>query len=382
MNRIVAMYIALTAAACVTAPAHAQDPGAAATVVKLGFASPLTGAQAHLGKDNENGARLAVEEINATGFKVGGKPVRLELVPEDDAGDPRTGTVVAQQLVDLGVVAVVGHMNSGVAIPASRVYSNAQIALLSSASNPAYTTQGYKTSFRLTATDASQGPALAQYAAGRLHARRVVVVDDASAFGQGLADEFAKKAKALGLQIVSRETVSDKSIDFRAVLTRIKSERADAIMFGGMDATAGPLAKQARTLGLALPILGGDGICTPTMISLADKAAENIVCSSVGAPLDKLPRGAAFEQAYEARYGTPVKFLAPFFYDAVYLVADAMRRSGSIDRAAVLAALPKADYVGVTGRFAYTDRGDIKDPVVTLYTVKGGKLVPAETVHM
>jgi branched-chain amino acid transport system substrate-binding protein len=380
MKRLAAVCV-VAGAALVPLIAQSQ-PSAQVVTVKIGFASPLTGATASLGKDNENGARLAVEEINKKGLQVGGKLVKLELVSEDDAGDPKTGTQVAQRLIDAGVVAVVGHMNSGVAIPASRVYSDAGVVLLSSASNPDYTALGYKTSYRLTATDASQGPALAQYAASQLKAHKVAVIDDQTAFGQGLANEFTKKASALGIQVVGREAVSDKAVDFRGVLTKIKSERVDAIMFGGMDATAGPMAKQARSLGLATTILGGDGICTPTMISLAGVASDNIVCSSVGAPLDQLPRGAAFQQAFQARYGAPVKFLAPFFYDAVYVVADAMQRAGSTDRAAILTAMPKTDYEGVTGRLRYTDRGDIQDPVVTVYVEKESKFVAVKTVHM
>lgn len=357
----------------------AQTP--ADVTVKLGFASPLTGGQAHLGKDNENGARLAIDEINASRLMVAGRRVHLELVSEDDAGDPRTGTQVAQRLVDSGVVAVVGHMNSGVAIPAAKVYDDAHVLLLSTASNPAYTKLGYRSAYRLTATDASQGPALARYAGAPLNAKRVAIVDDSTAFGQGLADEFAKQARALGIEVLSRDATSDKSVDFRAVLTKIKSERPDAIMFGGMDATAGPLARQARTLGLKVTLLGGDGMCTPTMLELAGAAAETVVCSSVGAPLNDMPRGPAFARAYQARFGTPVRFLAPFFYDGVYLIADAMRRSNSISRDKILAAMQSANFDGVTGHFSYTAQGDIIDPVVTLYAYKAGQFAPVKVVH-
>jgi branched-chain amino acid transport system substrate-binding protein len=380
MIKQIVAAIALAVAALLTAgqDAHAQTQ---VQVVKLGFASPLTGGQAHLGKDNENGARLAVEELNASSFVVAGQRVRFELIPEDDAGDPRTGTQVAQRLVDAGVVAVVGHMNSGVAIPAAKIYNDAHVALLSSASNPAYTKLGYRSAFRLTATDASQGPAIATYAANSLHAKRVAVIDDATAFGQGLADEFSRSARSLGIDVISRDVTSDKAVDFRPILTKLKADRPDVVMFGGMDATAGPLARQSRSLGIRFPLLGGDGMCTPTMIELAGTAADNVVCSSVGAPLDNMPRGAAFAKAYQARFHEPVRFLAPFFYDGVYLVADAIRRSNSINRDQVIEALRLANYVGVTGHFSYTPSGDITDPVVTLYAYKNGAFVPLQVLH-
>src|SRR6201991_601599 len=210
---------------------------AADQVVKIGHVAPLTGGIAHLGKDNENGARLAVEEINAKGLTIGGQKITLQLDAQDDAADPRTATQVAQKLVDDKVVAVVGHLNSGTSIPASKIYSDAGIVQISpTATNPAYTQQGFKTTFRVVATDAQQGPALANYAAKSLKVKRVAIVDDSTAYGQGLANEFEKTAKAGGAKIVAREATNDRATDFRAILTKIKSAQPDAIMFGGMDA--------------------------------------------------------------------------------------------------------------------------------------------------
>ncbi|WP_321813183.1 MULTISPECIES: branched-chain amino acid ABC transporter substrate-binding protein [unclassified Paraburkholderia] len=379
---ISAIALLATAIATETLPLAAKAETSKDVVVKVGFASPLTGAQAHLGKDNENGAQLAVDEINATGLVVNGRRVRLELISEDDAADPRTGTQVAQKLVDDGVVAVVGHMNSGVAIPAARIYNEAHIALLSTASNPSYTRLGYRSAFRLTATDANQGPALATYAHDVLKAKRVAVIDDATAFGLGLADEFSKAATRAGIGVISRDATSDKSVDFRAILTKIKAEKPDAIMFGGMDATGGPLVRQAAALGIAIPVLGGDGICTQTMIDLTKQAAQNVICTSVGAPLPSMPRGPMFSVVYEARFHAPVRFLAPFFYDGIYIVANAMRRAQSFNAPQVLAAIQSTNQDGVTGHFSYTAQGDITDPVVTVYTEHSGRFVPATVLHM
>src|SRR5471030_1682844 len=258
-------------------------------VVKIGHAAPLTGANAEWGKDTENGARLAVEEINAKGLVIGGHKVTLELDAQDDASDPRQGTQVAQKLVDDQVVAVVGHMNSGTTIPASKIYSDAGVVEVSpSATNPVYTQQGFKTAYRVVATDAQQGPALADYAKKTLGAKSVAIVDDATAYGQGLANEFEKQAKADGLTVLSHDATNDKAVDFRSILTKIKGEHPDVIMYGGMDATGGPFAKQAKQLAITSKVLAGDGVCTDKLSDLAGDATDNIICSIAGMPLEKM----------------------------------------------------------------------------------------------
>jgi branched-chain amino acid transport system substrate-binding protein len=375
---------ATTAASAAPASASgANNDANAATVVKIGHAAPLTGPIAHLGKDNENGARLAVEEIDAQGLTIDGRKIQLELDAQDDAGDPKTGAQVAQRLVDDHVVAVVGHLNSGVSIPASKIYSDAGIVQISpSSTNPAYTQQGFKTTYRVVATDAQQGPALANYATKALNAKRIAVVDDATAYGKGLADEFAKSAQASGATIVAREATNDRATDFRAILTRIKSVQPDVIMFGGMDATGGPFAKQAAALGIRAKILGGDGVCTDKVEELAGQAVQNLVCSEAGLALSKMERGADFEKKYADRFHTPVQIYAPFTYDAVYVIVDAMKRANSIDAPKVLAAMPSTDYNGVIGHIAFDDKGDLKEGAITLYDFKDGKKTVLDVVKM
>ncbi|KWE63588.1 branched chain amino acid ABC transporter substrate-binding protein [Burkholderia ubonensis] len=370
---------ALAAAAAVTCTlsAHADE------IVRIGHVAPLTGAIAHLGKDSENGARLAVEEINAKGLVIDGRKVTLQLDPQDDAGDPRTATQVAQRLVDDKVAGVVGHHNSGTSIPASRVYRDGGIVQISqAATNPMYTQQGFKTAYRVVATDAQQGPALAAYAAKRMGIRTVAVIDDATAYGQGLATEFEKAAKAAGLKVVSRDATNDKAIDFRAILTKIKGENPDAVMYGGMDATGGPLAKQARQLGLRAKILGGDGVCSTDLPKLAGAAADNVVCSEAGVALEKMPGGAAFAKRYEARYHQPLQVYAPFSYDAVYIIVDAMKRANSTSAAKVLAAMPATDYRGVIGETSFTPQGDLKHGAISVYSYQAGKKVLLDVVRM
>jgi branched-chain amino acid transport system substrate-binding protein len=349
--------------------------------VKIGVATTLTGVAAHLGKDEEYGAQLAVDDVNREGIVVGSHRVRLELVAEDDAGDPRTATAAAQRLVDDGVIAVVGHMNSGTSIPASRVYAQAGVAQISpSATSPVLTHQGLATTFRVVATDESQGPALAGYAANVLHVRSVAIIDDASAYGVGLADRFEQSARRHGIRILSRDAASDHTVDFRAILTRLKAERPDALMFGGMDETGALLVRQAASLSLNIPIVAGDGVCGNDFPKLAGVAASHVICSIAGAPPDAMPGGKAFELRYQKRFDQPVLGYAPFAYDAVRVIAVAIIKAGSVDRQAVLRALRATDYMGMTGRIRFDDHGDIRDPVVSVYGYQGSDKILKEQV--
>lgn len=361
----------------------AAAPASEATVVKIGHAAPLTGPIAHLGKDNENGARLAIDEINTQGLTIDGHKIQLELDAQDDAADPKTGTAVAEKFVDDHVVAVIGHLNSGVSIPASKIYSDAGILEISpSSTNPGYTQQGFKTTYRVVATDAQQGPALANYATKVLNAKRIAIVDDSSVYGKGLADEFAKTVQASGAKIVARETTNDRATEFQAVLRKIKRVQPDVIMFGGMDATGGPFTKQAAALGIRAKILGGDGVCTDKVGELAGTAVQNLVCSEAGLALSKMDRGADFEKKYVDRFHTPVQIYAPFTYDAVYVIVDAMKRANSIEAPKVLAAMPSTDYNGVIGHIAFDDKGDLKEGAITLYDFKDGKKAVLDVVKM
>lgn len=379
MHNIIFCRAALASAVlslCVTG-VHAEQ------IVRIGFVAPLTGGSARAGKDQENGARLAVDEINAKGLVVGGNRYKLELEAQDDAGDPRTATQVAQKLVDDHVVAVVGHLNSGTSIPASKIYSDAGIVQISpSATAPLYTQQGFKTTYRVVATDAQQGPALARYAANVMKAKRVAVIDDTTAYGQGLADEFTKEAKALGMTVLSRDATSTTALDFRGLLTKLKGEQPDVMMYGGMDFTVGPFAKQAASLNIPAKVLAGDGVCGEDLSRVAGSATDHIVCSEAGAGLEKMPGGAAFSQRFEQRFHNPVQIYAPYAYDAIYVIVDAMKRSGSTDAARVLAAMPSTNFNGVIGNVQFDVRGDLKNGVISIYQYRGGKKTLVDLMHM
>ncbi len=346
-----------------------------ADAVKIGHAGPLTGPIAHIGKDGENGARLAVEDANAAGVMIAGKKVTFELMGEDDQADPRMATTAAQRLADAEVVGVVGHVTSGASIPASRVYEQAGIPVITpSATNPKLTRQGYKVTFRVIANDLQQGAAMAKYAAESLKLTKVAIIDDRTAYGQGLADAFAESLKAYGVQVVGREFTNDKATDFMAILTKIKGQQPDAIFYGGMDAQAAPMLRQMRQLGYAGKFLGGDGVCTGEMLKLGGAALkEDTYCSQAGIPMEKMPKGADFKARYKKRFDTDVQLYAPYSYDAAMAMIEAMKVAGSTAPAKYLPALKSISYEGVTGQIAFDQYGDIKSGGTTLFQFKDGK---------
>jgi branched-chain amino acid transport system substrate-binding protein len=350
-------------------------------IVKIGSASPLTGPQAHLGKDNENGARLAVDEINAAGLTLDGKKVKIDLIAEDDQADPKAATTVAQKLVDEGIVGVIGHLNSGATTPASKIYFDAGIPQISpSATAIAYTASGFNTAYRVMTNDKQQGSALAEYAISQLGAKKIAIVDDRTAYGQGLADEFERAAKAAGAEVVAREYTTDKSTDFMAILTSIKSHEPQVVFFAGMDPQAAPMIKQMKQLGVNAQFLGGDGMQTPKFVDLAGADAEGAIASNPGLPLAKMPGGAAFKQKFNTRFGE-IQNYSPYAYDAVYVMVEAMKRAKSSDPAKYLAEMPKTDYQGVTGHIRFDSKGDLTGGAVTLYQVKAGQWQPLQTIN-
>ncbi|MBZ8141283.1 branched chain amino acid ABC transporter substrate-binding protein [Rubrivivax gelatinosus] len=361
------------AAVLLTGAAYAQD-----AVVKIGHVGPTSGGIAHLGKDNENGARMAIDELNAKGVTIAGKKVKWELLAEDDAADPKQGTAAAQKLVDSKVNGVIGHLNSGTTIPASKIYNDAGIPQISpSATNPKYTRNGYKTAFRVVADDVHLGGTLGKYAIAQLKGKTVAVIDDRTAYGQGVAEEFAKGVKAAGGNVVAREFTNDKATDFTAILTGVKSKKPDIIFFGGMDAVAGPMLRQMKQLGVVAKFMGGDGICSSELPKLAagTMADDQVYCAEAGGvdgagkvKLDK------FKVDFKKKFNADVQIYAPYVYDATMVMAAAMVKAGSADPAKYLPVLAKTSgYDGVTGTIAFDEKGDIKNGALTLYTYKGGK---------
>jgi branched-chain amino acid transport system substrate-binding protein len=358
------------------APAAPAAPAMPEVTVKIGHAAPTTGPQAHLGKDNENGARLAIDDANAKNIVIDGKKVKFELDAQDDQADPKQGTIVAQKLVDDKVAGVVGHLNSGTSIPASKLYSDAGIPQISpSATNPKLTLQGFKTTFRVMANDVQQGSVIGKAAVETLGAKKIAIIDDKSAYGAGLADETEKAAKAAGATIVAREYTNDKATDFKAILTKIKAKNPDVIMYGGMDAQGGPMAKQMKELGIKAKFIAGDGVCSAEWPKLAGGAAEGQFCTQAGLPPEKMPNAKDFVTRFTAKYG-PIQVYAPYSYDAANTLIEAMKKANSTDPAKYLPELAKISYDGITAKIEFDEHGDTKNGAITLYTVKDGNLVP------
>jgi len=349
------------------------------SVVTIAHVGPTSGAIAHLGKDNENGAIMAVEEINAAGLTIGGQKVTLKLMTEDDAADPKQGTAVAHKLADAKVAGVIGHLNSGTTIPASKIYSDAGIPQISpSATNPKYTRQGFKTAFRVVADDTQLGGTLGRYAVNTLKGKTVAVIDDRTAYGQGVAEEFSKAVTAAGGKVAAKEFTTDKATDFNAILTSIKGKKVDVVFFGGMDAVAGPMLRQMKSLGINAKFMGGDGICSTELVKLAgDAIVDNqVYCAEAGGVEGKGKAGMeAFKAKFKAKFGSEVQVYAPYVYDSVKLMVAAMVKAGSSDPAKYLPALAATkDFQGVTGPISFDEKGDIKGGALTLKTIKGGKL--------
>lgn len=349
------------------------------SVIRIASGSPLSGGQAAAGKDFANGAQLAVDEINAKGgIDVAGKKYTLELVPEDDQADPKTGATVAQKIVDdKSIVAVVGHYNSGVTMVANPIYARGNLASLTVSTNPDVTLKAPKLSdgstsiFRMDAHDGIQGPALATFAQ-KNGVKKLAVLDDATAYGKGLGDQVEKKAKELGLDVSLRESATDKTVDFKAILTKIKAAGADGIMWGGYDDTGAILSKQARELGITAILLMPDTACTDNYIKLAGDAGEGAVCSSTSVPLDNMANGAAFRANYNKHFsGQVVQAYAPLSYDAVYVVAEAIKLAGAPhDSLKIAAALPKVKFAGLTGTIAFEPNGERLNAEIAILQLK------------
>ncbi|WP_077035759.1 branched-chain amino acid ABC transporter substrate-binding protein [Pelomonas sp. KK5] len=373
--------VVAAAAALLSGAAMSQD-----LVVKIGHVGPTSGAIAHLGKDNELGARMAIDDLNAKGVTIGGKKAKFELLAEDDAGDPKQGTAAAQKLVDSKVNGVVGHLNSGTSIPASKIYFDAGIPQISpSATATQYTRSGYKTAFRVVADDGHLGGTLGRYAVKELKGKSIAVIDDKTAYGAGVADEFIKGVKAAGGKTVGRESTTDKSTDFTAILTNLKGKKPDVIFFGGMDAVAGPMLRQMKQLGISAKFMGGDGICTAKLpeLSAGTMADDQVICAEAGGVEGEQKKSMdAFKAKFKEKYKVDVQIYAPYVYDAVNVLVAAMVKANSAEPAKYLPVLAKTDgYKGVTGVISFDNKGDLKNGALTMYTYKGGNRSEVGVVH-
>lgn len=351
-------------------------------VIKIGHIGPTSGPQAHFGKDDENGVRMAIEDLNAKGMEIGGKKVKFVLVAEDDVADPKQGTAASQKLCDDKVAGAVAFVNSGVAIPSSKVFQDCGIPMITgAATNPDLTKPGWNTTYRVIANDNALGAALATYAAKNLQLKNVAVIDDRTAYGQGLANVFKKDAVKQGIKIVANEFTNDKATDFMAILTSIKAKKPDAIFYGGMYGQAGPMLRQMAQLGMNdVKMFGGDGICVTELAKVAAgaKPLENVVCADGGASIAKMPGGTEWKKRYDAKYPGQFQVYSPYFYDGTMLLADAMKRANSWDPKVYIPFLQKSDYSGVTSKIQFEKNGEMKNPSYTLSRYINGNKTPID----
>ena len=352
--------------------AYAQEQ-----VVKVGHSGPLSGSNAFAGKDNENGVRLAIEELNRKKITVAGKTLKFELQSEDDQCDPKSGVSVAQKFVDGGVKFVMGPYCSGVAIPASRVYDSGDVMMSTVGTNPKVTQGGYKNLYRIVAGDSQIGSSMAAYAAKVLKVKSVGVIDDRTAFGQGVAEEFIKEAKQLGLNVVGQEFTTDKAADFTAILTNMKAKKPEVIFFGGYAPQAAPMVRQMKQLAISAKLLGGDTLCSPEMGKLGGDAINDVVfCAQGGSILDKTTEGPGFKAKYKKRFNQDADVYAVSFFDQTMFIGESMQKANSVDPLKVGAEMHKASYKGVAGTYAYDEKGNMKQAPVTVYQFKNALAVP------
>ena len=371
------MKFAISSTAVLVALAFAGTVQAEEQVITIGHSGPLSGPNAFAGKDNENGVRMAIEELNAKKMVVAGKTLKFELVSEDDQCDARTGVSVAQKFVDSKVQYVLGPYCSGVTIPASRVYSQGGTMVSTVGTNPKVTQGGYKNLFRIIASDTQIGSNMAVYAANVMKVKNVAVIDDRTAFGQGVAEEFTKEAKKLGLTVVGQEFTTDKSTDFLAILTSLKAKQPQAIFFGGYAPQAAPMARQMKQLGINAKLLGGDTLCSPEVGKLGgDAVNDTVICAQGGTMLDKVEGGSAFKAKYKERFKRDADAYAASYYDQTQFIAHAMQKANATSPDKVGAQMYQLSYKGVAGTYAYDDKGNLKQAPITVLPLRNGAPVP------
>ncbi len=365
-----ALLIALVAAGVVGTSALAED----ANVVKIGFSAPLTGPAAHHGADLMHAVEIALDEANAKKYKLDGKVTQFKLVAEDDGADPKTAATVAQRLVDQKVAVVIGHYNSGTSIPASRIYAEAKIPQISpAATNPTLTHQGFPSVFRTLNSDAALGRYAGDFMVKDLKSKRIAVIDDRTAYGQGLADEVVKAIKAANGNLVVREYTNDKATDFAPLMTTCKAANVDIVFFAGLDAQAASMARQMKNLGVKAGFLNIGDLPNEQFVKMAGDAAEGVYAFSYGLPLQNMPRGAKFDKKMKDKYGQGVVQFGPFAYDATMAAITAMVNAKSADPVKFLPELKKVNYDGITGEINFDEFGDLKHAAATVFQFKGGK---------
>jgi branched-chain amino acid transport system substrate-binding protein len=348
-------------------------------VARIGFSGPLTGPNAAIGVDALNGMQIAVDRLNQQGIEIDGKSLRFETVVRDDQSDPQRGLEIARELAGSGISALLGPVNSGVALAVVKTYNDAQTPVLTAASNPKVTQVGQPYIFRVVASDGDIGAKMAQYASRNLKLRSVAVIDDGSPYAQGLIDAFLKSAKGLGMQSTLRELVPEQAAESVSAdaLQRIRDSGAQAVFIGAYSMQSGRLIKQMRQMKIEVPVMGGDALCSASVARVAgDALKDNTYCVLGGAWLTKAADGAVFAAGFQRKFGRAPDVYAASYFDGVMLLAQAIKATGSLDGSQLMPALARSRYKGITASYEFNAQRDLKESTVTILRFKGGELTP------
>jgi len=348
------------------------------SILKIGVGQPLSGALGAQGQDMLNGARMAVDEINAQGgVRIGSTRVKLEVVAADDKADAQAGKVAAQSLVDSGVLVALAHLNSGVSIAAAPLYAGAGIPQIAISTKPAYTQLGLPTTLRMVANDDLQSRAIAEFGAKLPGAERYAVIDDGTPYGQGLADSVAKTLSKHGKQVPLRRSLDNQTVDFAGVVAEMGKASVDVAVTALSDFQAEALIENLAKAGLTkVRVLGGDTLKTDRLLKVGHVLA-GVYATSPIMEAREFPNGVSFLERFRARYkGDPV-YGAHYAYDAVYVVADVITRNGSADRRRLLEQLKVIDgNAPVTGSMRFRADGEQRYGAVAVYQLRGGQWSP------
>lgn len=356
--------VALTATACSSASSSgsassSSSSSASAGPIIIGVPVPLSGEYASAGVDILHGAQLAASNINAAGGVLGRK---IEVVGQDDACLASTGSQAAQKLISQGIVAAAGGYCSTAAFPELEAFHRAGIPYVMDAStNPELTEQGFAQAFRTIGRDDEQGPIAASYITGYLHATRVAVGNDNSTYAKGLAVATIAALQKDGATVVFNNALTPGQSDYTSFLTKVAQSKPQVFYYTGYYPEFGLLLKQAKQLGLKFTMMGGDANNDPTLLKTAGTAANGAMMTT--APLAQfLSSATAYVSAYTAKYGTGPGPYSSYEYDAVGVVAQAIKDAGSTTPSKITAALKTISYTGITGDFHFDGVGD-RQPV-------------------
>lgn len=389
----VLVILAMTVTACSGGTTSSGTTGAKATTkVVIGIGAPLTDGAVALGKGMVRGADLAIKQANAT-KDLTDLGLVISSVQGDDKGDPTTGGNVATQFAsNPALVGVMGHLNSGVTRVAVKIYNAANIVQVSPANTAVDLTQmGMSNYFRVCTIDSVQGPVAADYAFKTAGKKNAYVVDDSTVYGTGLADEWAKQFAADGGKVAGREKTGDKDTDFKALVSKIKSANVDIVYYGGIYNAGALLSKQMKEGGVTVPLMGGDGLYDPEYIKLAGATnAKGDLATSVGLPIDAAPGGTKFLADFKAAYpGEAPAAYDAYSYDAANVIIKAIvavakangadKVTTSEGKKAIIAAVAKTSFDGVTGKVQFDSKGDTTNKAITVYVVGAdGTWAPAK----